>query len=77
MPAKSKSQHGIMGMARAYKTGKLDTKGLSKGVLNKVKQIAESMTNEQLSEFTSTKKKGLPKHIGKGARQRLRKVRSS
>lgn len=76
MPAKSKAQHGIMGMARAYKAGKLKTSGLSKGLLNKVKQIAASMSDEQLSEFTSTKKKKLPRHVGKGPRRRIRKVRS-
>ncbi len=77
MPAKSKSQFGIMGMARAYKAGKLKESDIPKGVLNKVKQIAESMTDEQLSEFTSTKTKRLPKHVGKGPRRRIRKVRSA
>lgn len=77
MPAKSKAQHGIMGMARAYKAGKLKEADVPKGILNKVKQIAASMTDEQLSEFTSTKARRLPKHIGKGAQRKIRKTRSS
>jgi len=77
MPAKSKAQHGIMGMARDYKAGKLKASDVPKRVLNKVKQIAASMSDEQLAEFTSTKTKRLPKHIGKGPRRRVRVVRSS
>ncbi len=70
MPAKSKAQHGIMGMALAYKRGKLKAGDIPKGVLNKVKQISASMSDKQLRDFTKTKTKKLPKH-------KVRKVRSS
>ncbi len=77
MPAKSKAQHGMMGMALAYKRGDMKESDLPAGIRNKIKQMAESMTDKELSEFTSTKTKRLPKHVGKGPRQRIRKVRSA
>lgn len=77
MPAKSKAQHGVMGMALAYKRGKLKEGDIPSRVRNKVKQIAASMSDAQLSEFTSTKAKKLPKHVGKGPRAKMRKVRSA
>jgi hypothetical protein len=77
MPAESKSQHGIMGMALAYKRGKIKASDLPAGVRNKVKQIAASMSEKQLVDFTSTKARKLPKHVGKGPRRRIRKTRSS
>lgn len=77
MPAKSKAQHGIMGMALAYKRGKMKESDIPAGVRKKVKQIAASMSDEQLSDFTSTKTKGMRKHVGKGPRAKMRKVRSS
>jgi hypothetical protein len=70
MPAKSKAQHGIMGMALAYKRGKLKAADIPSRIRNKVKQIASSMSDAQLRDFTKTKTKKLPKH-------RVRKVRSS
>ncbi len=77
MPAKSTSEHGIMGMALAYKRGKLKSSDIPAGVLNKIKQIAASMSEEELSHYTSTKTKKLPKHVGKAQRSKTRKVRSS
>ena len=77
MPAKSKAQHGIMGMALAYKRGELKAEDIPERIRKTVKQIAGSMTNDQLSDFTRTKAKKLPKRVGKGAQLRVRKVRSS
>jgi hypothetical protein len=77
MPAKSQKQHGIMGMALAYKRGKLKPKDIPERIRKKVKQIAASMSDDQLSHFTATKAKQLPKRIGKGAQRRIRKTRSS
>lgn len=66
-----------MGMALAYKRGKLKAKDIPERVRNKVKQIAASMSDKQLSEYTSTKTKKLPKRVGKGGQRRIRKVRSN
>ena len=77
MPSTSKAQHGLMGMALAYKRGKIKESELPARVRNKIKQIAASMSDEQLSEYTSTKSSKLPKHVGKGAQQHMRKTRSS
>ena len=56
MPAKSKKQQMAAGAALAAKRGetkKSTLKGASK-------QMAESMTEKQLEEFASTKRKTLP-----------------
>jgi hypothetical protein len=66
-----------MGMALDYKRGKLKAADIPAGVRNKVKQIAASMSDKELSDFTSTKTRKLPKHVGKGAQRRIRKVRSA
>ena len=77
MPAKSQKQHGIMGMALAYKRGKLKAADIPERIRKKIKQIAKSMSDEQLSDFTKTRAKSLPKRIGKGPQRRVRKTRSS
>lgn len=77
MPAKSKAQHGIMGMALAYKRGKMKESDLPARVKNKIKQIAASMSEDQLKEYTSTGTRGLPKRLDKGQKSRVRKVRSA
>ena len=58
MPAKSKSQQKAAGAALSAKRGdtpKSELKGASK-------QMAESMTEKQLEEFASTKRKGKPEY---------------
>lgn len=70
MPAKSKAQHGIMGMALAYKRGKMKESDIPERIRNKVKQIASSMSDKELTEFTRTKTAKLPQH-------KTRKVRSA
>jgi hypothetical protein len=77
VPTKSKAQHGIMGMALAYKRGKLKEKNIPKGIRNKVKQIAASMSEGQLSEYTSTKSRKLPKRAGRAPQRRVRRTRSA
>jgi hypothetical protein len=60
MPAKSKAQQRAAGAALSAKRGdtaKSDLKGPSKG-------MAESMTEKQLEELASTKRKGKPEHAG-------------
>jgi hypothetical protein len=60
MPAKSKAQQKAAGAALSAKRGdspKSDLKGASK-------QMAESMSEKQLEELASTKRKGKPEHVG-------------
>jgi Protein of unknwon function (DUF3008) len=59
MPAKSKAQQKAAGAALSAKRGdtpKSELKGASR-------QMAESMTEKQLEEFASTKRKRLPEKV--------------
>ena len=60
MPAKSKAQQKAAGAAPAAQRGEQkvsELKGASKSMY-------ESMTEEQLEDFASTKRKGKPEHVG-------------
>jgi len=60
MPAKSKSQQRAAGAALSAKRGdtpKSQLKGPSKA-------MAESMSEKQLEELASTRRKGKPEHAG-------------
>ena len=59
MPAKSKAQQKAAGAALSAKRGdtsKSKLKGASKS-------MAESMSEKQLEELASTKRKGKPEHV--------------
>lgn len=59
MPAKSQAQQKAAGAALAVKRGeakKGDLKGASK-------KMVESMTERELEDLASTKRKGKPKHV--------------
>jgi hypothetical protein len=61
MPAKSKAQQKAAGAALSAKRGdtkKSDLKGPSQS-------MEESMSEKQLEELASTKRKGKPEHAGK------------
>jgi hypothetical protein len=61
MPAKSKAQQKAAGAALSAKRGetkKSDLKGASKSMV-------ESMSEKQLEELASTKRKGKPEHVSK------------
>ena len=61
MPAKSKAQQKAAGAALAAKRGDQkvsDLKGLAKSMY-------KSMSEKQLDEFASTKRKGKPQHAAK------------
>lgn len=61
MPAKSKSQQKAAGAALAAKRGdikKSELKGASKG-------MAESMSEKELHDMASTKRKGKSEHASK------------
>ena len=60
MPAKSKAQQKAAGAALAAKRGHQkvsDLKGASKSMY-------KSMSEDQLEDFASTKRKGKPEHVG-------------
>ena len=61
MPAKSQAQQKAAGAALSAKRGdtpKSKLKGASK-------QMAQSMTEKELDELASTKRKGKPQRVGK------------
>jgi hypothetical protein len=60
MPAKSKAQQKAAGAALSAKRGDTPESKL-KGAS---KQMEESMTEKQLEELASTKRKGKPEHAG-------------
>ena len=62
MPSTSKAQQQLMGMAYALKKGDMDPKDASQ----EVKDLADSMTLQQLKDFASTKHEGLPDHVKEG-----------
>ena len=59
MPSTRKAQQQLMGMAYALKKGDMDPKDASQ----EVKDLADSMTLQQLKDFASTKHEGLPDHV--------------
>jgi len=62
MPAKSKAQQKAAGAALAAKRGEIkksELKGASR-------DMYDSMSEKQLDEFASTKRKGLPEHKDSG-----------
>lgn len=56
MPAKSKSQQRLFGMALAVRKGKMKRSDASKSVLD---IVDGDMTDQQIEDFASTKHKGL------------------
>lgn len=60
MPALSQQQQKIMGLALAYKRGKVPASKVSKSV----KDLANSMSIKELEKYASTSHKGLPKKVG-------------
>jgi hypothetical protein len=61
MPAKSKAQQKAAGAALAAKRGETPVSQL-KGAS---KSMYDSMSEKQLDEFASTKRKGKPQHVSK------------
>ncbi len=59
MPAKSKAQQKAAGAALAAKRGQTPKSGL-KGAS---REMVESMSEKQLEEFASTKRKGKPERV--------------
>ena len=59
MPAVSKAQQAVMGMALAARRGEMKVSELSDAAL---KIYKSDMTDKQIEDFASTNKEGLPKH---------------
>jgi hypothetical protein len=59
MPATSKAQQRLMGMAYALKKGDMKPEDASQ----EVKDLADSMTLKQLKDYAETKHEGLPDHV--------------
>ena len=70
MPAVSKQQQKIMGLALAYKRGDVPASKVS----DDVKKLAKSMTMKELEKYAGTKHKGLPKKVSEEKIQELRKM---
>ena len=60
MPALSQQQQKLMGLALAYKRGKVPASDVSKSV----KDLASSMSEKELEKYAGTSHKGLPKKVG-------------
>jgi len=60
MPALSQQQQKLMGLALAYKRGKVASSDVSKSV----KDLASSMSEKELEKYAGTSHKGLPKKVG-------------
>ena len=61
MPAKSKAQQKAAGAALAAKRGEIPKSKLQ----GASKSMVESMTEKELDELASTKRKGKPEHVSK------------
>ena len=60
MPAKSKAQQALFGMALAVRRGEMKRSEASKDVLD---IVDGDMTDKEIEDFASTKHKGLKDHI--------------
>lgn len=60
MPAKSKSQQRLFGMALAVRRGELKRSEVDSEVLD---IVDSNMTNKQIRDFASTKHKNLKEHL--------------
>ena len=59
MPATSKQQQKLMGLALAYKRGEVPSNQVS----DNIKKIANAMSEKELEKYAGTKHKGLPKKV--------------
>lgn len=60
MPAQSKSQQRLFGMALAVRKGELERSKVSKEVLD---IVDGEMTNKEIEDFAKTKHKNLKDHL--------------
>jgi len=60
MPAKSKAQQALFGMALAVRKGEMKRSDVDKNVLD---IVDGEMTNKEIEDFASTPRKSLPQHL--------------
>lgn len=60
MPAKSKAQQRLMGLAYSVKQGYMDIAQVGAEYKDKVKDLVNSMSIEQLKDYATTPHEGLP-----------------
>jgi hypothetical protein len=60
MPAKSKAQQALFGMALAVRKGEMKRSDVDKNVLN---IVDGDMTNKEIEDFAKTSHKSLPQHL--------------
>ncbi len=70
MPAKSKAQQRFMGMVHAVQKGELSPSKVS----DKVKDVADNMSDSDAEDFASTKHKGKPEKVAKEVIRKVREV---
>lgn len=63
MPSTSKSQQRLMGIAYSVKAGYMQFSDVSKEYQDKVKELVDGMTLQQLKDFASTEHEGLPDKV--------------
>lgn len=60
MPAKSKAQQALFGMALAVRKGEMKRSDVDKNVLD---IVDGDMTNKEIEDFAKTSRKGLPQYL--------------
>jgi hypothetical protein len=63
MPAKSKAQQRLMGLAYAVKQGYMSMEEVGADYKLKVKELINSMSIEQLKDYATTPHEGLPDEV--------------
>lgn len=66
MPASSKSQQRLMGMAYAVKSGQRKLSDMPAGVRDDIKRLMDSMSKEKLKDFAETDHDDLPDRVSEG-----------
>ena len=67
MPAQSKSQQRLMGVAYAVKSGDMQLSDVDASYKDKVKELIDSMSLKDLKDFAETDHSGLPEEVTEGA----------
>lgn len=68
MPAKSKAQQALFGMALAVRKGEMKRSEVNKNVLD---IVDGEMTNKEIEDFASTSRKSLPQHLKESINHQL------
>lgn len=69
MPAKSKAQQRLFGIALAVRRGELSRKDVDKDVLN---IVDSKMTDKEIKDFAATKHDGLKKYVKENIMKNLK-----